>query len=41
MKDVGERPCDRCGQERQTQQDQMHGRDEYDVGEPDAFAVEP
>ena len=41
MEHVGECPCDRRGQEGQTEQDQMHCECEYDVGEPDALAVQP
>ncbi len=38
---VCESPCDCRGQERQTEQNEMHGQREYDVSEPHSFTVQP
>ena len=41
VENVGEGPCHCGAQEGQAEQDQMHSECKDDVGEPDAFAIQP
>lgn len=41
VENIGQCPGHGRAQEGQAQQDQMHREREYDVGEPDALAIQP